>query len=605
MNYSVWAPTATHVTLVTVAPDGTQDHFPMLKQDPATGKRGWWEPAAHIKGPVHRYGYLVDSPTAHEWQLSEKILADPRSRYQPEGPHELSEPFDPREDRWNSNEWEGIDLPGAVIYELHVGTFTQEGTLDAAARKLPELAELGVDVVQLMPVNGFEGARNWGYDGVNWFSVDATYGGPKAYQAFVDQAHQLGLGVFQDVVYNHFGPSGNYIPVFGPVLSEVPSPWGVTINFSGPHSDGVRDLVLDSARLFLQDYKVDGLRLDAVHAIVDHRAKHILVELGELAETISSMTGRRRWLIAESDRNDPATLRREGYFMDAQWSDDFHHGLHVALTGETDSYYGDFAELDALVKTINRGFFHDGNYSSFRQRHHGAPLDLDREEPWQLVVSNQTHDQVGNRAAGDRLAHSCTDGQLAIAAALTLLGPFTPMLFMGEEFAATTPWQFFTDHQDPVIAEATRAGRLREFQAMSWDAAEVPDPQDEQTFLNSKLSDEDKSSERGQLIRNWYRQLLQLRKNPEYVKDFGPSSFRNHQAEIFTHQVLVMRRGTRLVIVNFGDQDESLGTWRDFEGWAAEALNYDAIETGWREPLTVFGPYRGDGVISAHGVVVL
>lgn len=556
-SFDVWAPAADGLTLVLEDRQHQRSTIDMLRlpdgpeeEDQAT--RGWWglpTGTAVEPGDVHRYGYLVDSPTARQWHVTDKVLPDPRSMRQPEGPHGLSAPFDPSAYPWRSADWAGVQLPGAVIYELHIGTFTEEGTLAAAAQQLPALAQLGIDVIEVMPVNGFEGQHNWGYDGVNWFAVDESYGGPRAYQEFVDRSHELGLGVIQDVVYNHFGPSGNYAPVFGPMLSEVPSPWGTTLNFSGAHSDGVRDYVLDNVRMFLADYRVDGLRLDAVHAIVDNRAVHILSDIRSLSDEIQAEQGVPKWLIAESDRNDPATLRRDGYGMHAQWCDDFHHGLHVALTGETDSYYGDFADLQALVKALNAGFFHDGNYSCFRQRHHGAPLDREREQPWQLVVSNQTHDQVGNRAAGDRLADSCTDGQLAIAAVLTLLGPFTPMLFMGEEFAAPTPWQFFTDHQDPVIAEATRAGRFNEFSAMGWDATVVPDPQDHATRQASVLRESDRDSVRGRLIEGWYAELIRLRKEDP---NFAPGTFADHRAELVGPQLLALHRRERTVVVNFG-----------------------------------------------------
>lgn len=593
--FSVWAPEAQSITLVVHDRDHheTRTKLVRLPDGPEPGHnctRGWWGlPKTVTVAPerAHRYGYLVDSPTAHQWQVADKVLPDPRSRWQPEGPHAMSALFRTGDYRWRSEGWAGIHLADSVIYELHIGTFTPEGTLDAATGRLPELAKLGIDVIELMPVNGFEGEHNWGYDGVNWFAVEQSYGGPHAYQEFVDRAHELGLGVIQDVVYNHFGPSGNYAPVFGPVLSEVPSPWGTTLNFSGPLSDGVREYVLDNVRMFLQDYRVDGLRLDAVHAIVDNRAVHLLSEIRAVTDEIQAETGVPKWLIAESDRNDPATLRRDGYGMHAQWCDDFHHGLHVALTGETDSYYGDFADLDALVKALNTGFFHDGNYSSFRQRHHGAPLDVAREQPWQLVVSNQTHDQVGNRAAGDRLASACTDGQLAIAAALTVLGPFTPMLFMGEEFAATTPWQFFTDHQDPVIAEATRAGRFNEFAAMGWDVTSVPDPQDVATRDASVLREADRQSTRGQLTWQWYAQLLRLRKQDP---NFAPGSFADHRAELVGPQLLALHRRARTVLVNF----------------AAEPVAVPESVCAGRTVVTMFeGSYElGTRTLNGHGAVV-
>ncbi|MEA5453383.1 malto-oligosyltrehalose trehalohydrolase [Sinomonas sp. JGH33] len=455
-----------------------------------------------------RYGYVVDGTGP---------FADPRSRRQPDGVHALSAGFDPGRHEWSDAAWRGRGLAGSVLYELHVGTFTPEGTLDAAAGRLAYLAELGVGFVELLPVNAFNGPYNWGYDGVLWSAVHEGYGGPSAYQRFVDAAHAHGIGVIQDVVYNHLGPSGNYLPQFGPYLLDgIGTGWGEAVNLDGPGSDEVRAFILDNARLWLEDYRVDGLRLDAVHAFVDRRAVPLLEELSLLAAEIEAATGRTKVLIAESDLNDPRIVsprKRGGYGIDAQWNDDFHHAVHVALTGETQGYYEDFADREALPKVLREGYYHDGTYSSFRGRCHGRPLDAEIIGPERLVVCSQNHDQVGNRAAGDRPSALLGYDGLAVAAVLTLASPFTPMIFMGEEFGARTPWQFFTSHPEPELARATAEGRLREFERMGWDPALVPDPQDPATRLRSMLDWSEVATDDGARLLALYSRLIAARRS--------------------------------------------------------------------------------------------
>ncbi len=482
-----------------------------IRLEPNDG--GWFAvPEAHrarvaaALAAGERYGYTVDGAGPYP---------DPRSLRQPDGVHELSAGFDLGTHEWADAAWRGRDLDGSVIYELHVGTFTPEGTLDAAAARLPYLAELGIGFVELLPVNAFNGPHNWGYDGVLWSAVHEGYGGPAAYQRFVDAAHGHGIGVIQDVVYNHLGPSGNYLPQFGPYLLEGGATvWGDTVNLDGSESDEVRALILDNARLWLEDFHVDGLRLDAVHAFVDRRAVHLLEDLAVAAAEVEELTGRRKVLVAESDLNDPRVIAprgRGGYGVYGQWSDDFHHAVHVALTGETEGYYADFADPEALAKVLRGGFYHDGTFSSFRGRRHGRPLDPDLVRPAQLVVCSQNHDQVGNRAAGDRPSAALDYNGLAVAAVLTLAGPFTPMLFMGEEFGAHTPWQFFTSHPEPELARATAEGRLREFERMGWDPSLVPNPQDPETRLRSILDWSEAETDDGARLLALYRRLIALR----------------------------------------------------------------------------------------------
>jgi len=513
------------------------------------GADGWWAPAAPVPEGEVDYGYLLDD--------DERAVPDPRSRWQPDGPHGRSRTVDLTTYEWGDGDWTGLGLPGAVVYELHVGTFTPEGTLDSAIGRIEHLRGLGVGLVELMPVNGFDGPHNWGYDGVGWFTVDETYGGPAAYQRFVDACHRAGVGVIQDVVHNHLGPSGNYLPRFGPYVKSGRNTWGDLVNLDGEGSAEVRRYILDNVAMWLEDYHVDGLRLDAVHALEDSSPVHLLEEMAAEVEALSARLGRPLTLIAESDLNDPTMVTpraQGGYGLDAQWNDDFHHALHVALTGETHGYYADFEPLSALAKVCERGFFHDGTWSSFRERAHGAPIDRDVVPPWRLVVCSQNHDQVGNRAAGDRLTDALDDDQLACAALVTLCSPFTPMLFQGEEWAASTPFQFFTSHTDPEIGRATSEGRHAEFARHGWDPDTVPDPQDEATYLRSKLDWSEPSSPRGRRMLSVYRRLAELRRQHG---DLTAASYAECTADEET-RVFTMRRGALTVVVNFGERERAV-----------------------------------------------
>lgn len=508
-RFDVWAPLANTMRLV-----ANGETYPMRSSD-----EHWWRPVnlpEELQTAEVDYGYLIDDdPTPYP---------DPRSRRQPAGVHGLSRTFDANAYEWGDQEWRGRQLAGSVIYELHIGTFTPDGTLDAAIDKLDHLVELGVDFVEPLPVNAFNGDAGWGYDGVYWYAVHEPYGGPAAYQRFVDACHQRGLGVIQDVVYNHLGPAGNYLGKFGPyVSSRHQTDWGDGINLDGFDSDQVRRYIIDNALMWCTDFHVDGLRLDAVHALVDTRAKHILEDLADEIHARSAFLGRPLTLIAESDMNAPRLFTAQsvgGYGLDGQWSDDFHHAAHVSLTREADGYYEDFAEteghgLEALKKVLTRGFFHDGALSTFRRRHHGRSLPPGTNA-WRLVVSTQNHDQIGNRARGDRLSESLPPEQLAVGATLLMCSPFTPMLFMGEEWGATTPFQFFSSHPEPELAEATSKGRISEFARMGWDVAEVPDPQDVETFRRSRLDWMELDYPEHQHLLRCYRALIRLRRtHPE------------------------------------------------------------------------------------------
>jgi maltooligosyltrehalose trehalohydrolase len=505
-EFRVWAPKPELVRL-----DVEGRVHPMTRSDD-----GWWH-ASVDTAPDARYGYLLDDDAT--------VLPDPRSPRQPDGVHARSQLWDPAGARWTDGDWAGRPVEGAVIYEMHLGTFTGAGTLDSAIEKLDYLVDLGVDFVELMPVNSFAGTYGWGYDGVLWYSVHEPYGGPDGLVRFVDACHARGLGVLIDAVFNHLGPSGNYLPKFGPYLSSASNPWGEGINIADADSDEVRRYIIGCALRWMRDFHADGLRLDAVHALVDTTAIHILEELATETDWLSEQLGRPLALIAESDLNDPRLITardRGGYGLTAQWADDIHHAIHTVVSGERQGYYADFGSLAALAQTLRHGYFHAATYSSFRRRRHGRPLDTTEKSGipgTRLVAYTCTHDQVGNRALGDRPSQNLTGGQLAIKAALALATPFTAMLFMGEEYAASTPFQFFSSHPEPELAKATAEGRKAEFAEHGWDADEIPDPQDPQTFQRSKLNwDEVGSGEHARLHR-LYRDLIALRHSDPDLAD--------------------------------------------------------------------------------------
>jgi maltooligosyltrehalose trehalohydrolase len=535
-DFRVWAPRAESVALVTGETD-----YPMNTKD-----GHWFEASLQLAGsgePID-YGFRLDG--------AEKVLPDPRSRWQPHGVHGLSRVFDPAEYAWGDATWTGRRLAGGVLYEMHVGTFTPEGTFDAAIGRLDHLLSIGVDQVEILPVNGFDGHHNWGYDGVLWFAVHDAYGGPRGYQRFVDACHQRGIAVVQDVVYNHLGKSGSYLQQFGPYLNDegLTTTWGESVNLDGPLSDEVRRYILDNIAMWLRDYHVDGLRLDAVHALHDTNAVHLLEDIATLADCLSPHVRRPLSLIAESDLNDPKLITaREigGFGLTAQWNDDFHHVVHVALTGETVGYYADFGPVSAIAKVITKGFFHDGTYSSFRGRDHGRPVDTLVTPSWRFVAYTQNHDQIGNRAAGDRLTAHLSHDELALAAVLLLTSPFTPMLFMGEEWAARTPWAFFVDHPNEELARATREGRMAEFERMGWNRNEIPDPQDDQTFLRSKLDWSEPEREGHREILELYRRLIALRRKRAELTD---PRFGRNQVEFDDDErwLIVDRSGVRIAL---------------------------------------------------------
>ncbi|MFB7406280.1 malto-oligosyltrehalose trehalohydrolase [Streptomyces sp. NPDC056202] len=540
MLFEVWAPNARD--RVTLELNGSAHP---LERD--AERDGWWTGVVPAEDG-DRYGFSLDG--GH-------VLPDPCSRRQPDGPDGLSAVVDHSAYAWR-NESPKLRLRSSVLYELHLGTFTPEGTLDAAAARLGELAGLGVTHVELMPLCPFPGVRGWGYDGVAPWAVHEPYGGPEALKRFVDAAHGLGMGVVLDVVHNHLGPDGNHLPFFGPYFTETHhTPWGAAVNLDAPGSDEVRAYFRGSALAWLRDYRIDGLRLDAVHALADTRALTFLEELSAAVDELAREQDRPHFLIAESDLADPRTTAPRalgGIGIHAQWNDDFHHSLHTALTGESQGYYADFARapMAALAKTLTHVFFHDGTYSAFRGRRHGRPVDRERTPAHRFLGYAQTHDQIGNRALGDRLSASLSPGLLACAATLVLTGPSVPMLFMGEEWGATTPWQYFTDHTDPELAEAVRRGRRREFAEHGWDENEVPDPQEAATRDRSVLDRSERERDPHKRLLAWYRQLIALRRTLPDLTDpdlAGVKAAFDEEA-----RWLVFRRGVLRVAVNLGKE---------------------------------------------------
>ena len=499
-HFRVWAPHAERVRLVLEQGEGG------MRREP----RGWFSADAAV-GHGAAYALRIDDGPERP---------DPASRWQPDGVHGRSRVLDPAHLTWSTDEasWRPPPLSGAVIYELHVGTFTRGRTFGAALAHLPRLAELGVTHVELLPLNAFNGEHGWGYDGVAWHAVHEPYGGPEGLAGFVDAAHGAGLAVLVDAVYNHLGPSGNYLPEFGPYLTDrYATPWGDCLNLDGPDSDEVRGFIAQAALGWMVDYHVDGLRLDAVHGLIDTSSVHLLAELSQATDRLAGLQRRPLQLIAESDRNDPATVIARplgGQGLQGQWVDDLHHALHVALTDEREGYYGDYRGLRDVALAYRQGFLYDGRYSPVRRKTVGAPLPQHVSSA-RLVTCLQNHDQIGNRALGDRLTTLVQPAVLRVAIALLCAAPSTPMLFMGEEWAATTPFRYFTSHPEPELADAVRRGRAEEFADFTaFSGDDVPDPQDPATLEASTLDWEQAETTDARQRRALWTDLLALRRLP-------------------------------------------------------------------------------------------
>lgn len=556
VRFRVWAPGCRRVAVRVVAPIPREP----VAMKPRRG--GWFEATIEGLGAGARYLYVLDG---------ERERPDPTSRAQPEGVHGPSEVVDPETFAWSDAGWRGLPLAAMVIYELHVGTFTPEGTFDAVIPRLERLRELGVTAIELMPVASFPGARNWGYDGVHLYAPQQSYGGPGGLRRLVDAAHARGLAVILDVVYNHLGPEGNYLGEYGPYFTDrYKTPWGDAINYDGEDARGVRNYIIANALYWIREYHVDGLRLDAVHGIFDACPVHILRELNDAVQRLARRLARVVPVVAESDLNDRRVIdakRKGGYGLAGQWSDDFHHALHVALTGERNGYYADFGSLEQLAKAYTDGFVYDGQLSGYRGHPHGTPTrDLPGDR---FVVCAQNHDQIGNRAAGERLTALVPFEALKLAATAVLCSPSVPLLFMGEEYGETAPFLYFTDHGDPALRAAVSRGRREEFAAFGW-TEEVPDPQDPESFARSKLQWDLQQCPPHAALREYYRTLLALRWQHAVL---GPRGEARLVASVLDgHTLVLSRRGAgataAFAVLHFGAEGRALrlrvprGPWR-------------------------------------------
>ncbi|MGZ8380479.1 MAG: malto-oligosyltrehalose trehalohydrolase [Nitrospira sp.] len=507
VRWRLWAPHTERVDLVLI------DGDTRLLHSMSSEERGYFSFEKKQIPSGQRYAYRLDGGPERP---------DPVSRWQPDGVDQPSGVVRLDQFHWSDGDWNGIPREYLVFYELHVGTFTPEGTFDAVIPRLSALRELGVTAIEIMPVAQFPGRRNWGYDGVHLYAPQQSYGGPQGLQRLVDACHRHGLAAFLDVVYNHIGPEGAYLSDFGPYFTErYRTPWGAAVNYDGEGSDEVRAFVCNNARMWIRDYHFDGLRLDAIHAIYDFGARHILRDIKDAAESASTGRGYAAHIVAESDLNDVRVLwptDRGGQGLDAQWSDDFHHAVHSCLTGERQGYYVDYGRPEQLAKSLTDTFVLDGGYSHSRNRCHGgadAGLSGDR-----FVVCIQNHDQIGNRAAGDRLSTLLSSPAQRLAASLLLLSPYVPFLFMGEEYGESRPFQFFCSFSDPMLIANVRSGRRREFEAFQKDGVEVPDPQAESTFVASRLSWSWESDPQRSGLRQLYQDLLRARREWPALRNY-------------------------------------------------------------------------------------
>jgi maltooligosyltrehalose trehalohydrolase len=540
-TFTVWAPQRNSVSVVI---GETEEQTHNMQMD----DMGYWSTVVNDITPGTRYRFLLDDET---------LRPDPASRWQPDGVHKASAVVDTHFN-WTDNDWKGIPLSQMIIYELHTGTFSPEGNFQGIISKLPHLQSLGVNAIEVMPIAQFAGSRNWGYDGVYHFAIQNAYGTTQELKQLVDAAHRHGIAVILDVVYNHAGPEGNYLRDFGPYFTDkYKTPWGDCMNFDDAWCDGVRNYVLQNALMWLDEFHMDGLRLDAVHAIRDFSARHIMQELSIQVRYLEQKSGRKKVLIAELDLNDPryiSPMEKGGYGLDGQWIDEFHHALHAVITGETNGYYEDFGGLEKLAKSFQYSYVYTGEYSPHRKKHFGVEPS---QNPYsQFVVFTQNHDQVGNRLLGDRFTTNLNPEALKLAAATLLLSPHVPFLFMGEEYGEKNPFMFFTDYSDKPLIEALVEGRRKEFSYFNWEG-EVPNPQDEKVFMQSKLSWE---TETVPGLLKLYRHLIELRKmHPALAGDERGVAVKNIQVRDNT--LIFERHGNKQVLyiyLHFGHVSDKL-----------------------------------------------
>ncbi len=590
-RFRVWAPSTAHVDLQLLSPD--ERTVPMEKQG-----RGYHQVTLDDVQPGTTYRYRLDAREA---------FADPASGHQPDGVHGSSAVME-RHFPWSDETWHGIPIETFVIYELHTGTFTPEGTFDAIVPRLDGLAGIGITAIELMPVAQFAGERNWGYDGVYPFAVQNSYGGPQKLKRLVNECHRRGLAVILDVVYNHLGPEGNDLPRFGPYFTDrYRTPWGPAINFDDEQSDEVRHYFLQNALYWVTEFHIDALRLDAVHAILDHSAETFLEELAAALHARGTLLNRRIYAIAESALNDTRLIRPPelgGYGLDAQWNDDFHHSLHTLLTKESGGYYVDFGRFQHMAQAFSEGYVYAGRFSVTRQRRHGnSSRDI---PPAKFVVFAQNHDQIGNRMMGERLSRLVTLEQYKLASGAVLLSPFVPLLFMGDEYAEPAPFQYFVSHSEPDLIEAVRRGRKEEFSEFEWKG-EPPDPQDEATFLRSKLQYELRDEPPHRVMLDFHRQLIHLRRTIPSLCGLNKSNM--DVLSLDDEQVLIVRRWEAsneiAAILNFNEKPVTLKDRIPANRWRKRLDSADRqwLGPGSRLPLEVM-PHT-DIVVGAASVVLL
>ena len=567
-EFTVWAPLVEQIDLEII--------YPHRKTIPMEScESGYWR-AVDTLPPETRYLYKINADASRP---------DPASHFQPQGVHGPSQVVDHQQFSWEDERFKGIESAEMIIYELHVGTFTPDGTFEAIIPRLDDLEKLGINSIELMPIAQFPGERNWGYDGVYPFAVQSSYGGPEGLKRLVNACHSRKIAVVLDVVYNHLGPEGNYLGEFGPYFTDkYRTPWGKAINFDGAYSNGVRNYFIENALYWFDRYHIDALRLDAIHGIFDMGAKHVLQELAESVEAFSIENKRQRYLIAESDLNDAQVIRPRamgGYGINLQWCDDFHHALHTLLTQEERGYYQDFGNVDHLVTTLKEGYVYSGKYSSYRKRNHGNSSQ-DRTAD-QFVVFSQNHDQIGNRMFGERLSGLVSFEALKLAAGAVLLSPYIPLLFMGEEYGEESSFLYFVGHSDPALVSAVREGRKNEFKAFSWHK-DPPDPQDAETFTQSKLRWEKRLEGKHRVLLDFYRTLIQLRRTIPSLRNLRKDALDVSVAR--EDKIIAVRRWHEddqvLYIMNFNAEARRYTTFELSAGSWKKAL--DSSEERWMGP---------------------
>jgi maltooligosyltrehalose trehalohydrolase len=582
-EFVVWAPFFSKILLVLRSQ--TEKLIPMQKDE-----FGYWKAVVDSIQAGTLYFYRLEG---------DRERPDPASNYQPYGVHEASRIVDHDAFDWQDSGWKGINLSEMIIYELHVGTFSPEGTFDAIIPRLDDLQETGINSIEIMPVAQFPGERNWGYDGVYPFAVQNSYGGTDGLKRLVNECHKRKMSVILDVVYNHLGPEGNYLWDYGPYFTDrYKTPWGQAINFDGAYSNEVRKFFIENALYWFQHFHIDALRLDAIHGIFDMSAKHFLLELSERVEEFSRKHGRKFYLIAESDLNDSIIGRqrdRGGYGIDCLWNDDFHHSMHTLLTSEADGYYTDYGEVEHIVKSLREGFVYSGQYSEFRKRDHGnssADLPADR-----FIVFSQNHDQIGNRMFGERLSEFVSFEAQKLAAGIFLLSPYVPLLFMGEEYGETSPFLYFISHSDPQLIDGIRAGRKKDFEAFKWKG-KPPDPQSTETFAKSKIDWDMRTKGNHRILLKLYTELIRLRKKTPAL-----SIPDNDKLDVWADdakKVVFMRRWRDnnhiLAVFNFNSTDEKTNYLPHEMQWEKVL---DSSDEKWNGPGTLLSEKlkHGDEVI--------